>query len=191
MRPFNPKMVAAMSCPRREIAWVLNNHSFDYRPANNSGALDTREGKWYSRCETSLAGDLHLRCPRDAEIPGTIRAHERASWFRHTVQSRGWAGATPIKNFHIERRKANRHSGKRSITTTRCPLNETASSCPKVSSPSLRRHVLPPLELLQPSLNPLSRHQRSRKKRAPPPPPPQGGERSAKGRKWGTPGLER
>ena len=81
MRPFSPTIVAALSCPRAKQAWVLSNDCFDYRSASNSEALNTRDGQWFSRCETSFTGDLALRSPQDVELPDMLRVNMRASWY--------------------------------------------------------------------------------------------------------------
>ena len=81
MRPFCPKMVAALSRPVRKEEWLLNNDCFDYRSARHIGALATRDGEWYSRCETALFGDFRPHCPQGAEFPNPIHAHMRVSWY--------------------------------------------------------------------------------------------------------------
>ena len=80
-RLFAPKMISALTCPIRKQAWVLDNECFDYRPCRTSGGLATRGGEWFSRCESSLFGELYLRCPQDAELPAIIHVDIRASWF--------------------------------------------------------------------------------------------------------------
>ena len=80
-RPYAPTIVVALSCPRTKQAWALSNDCFDYRSAANSGALETRDGQWYSRCETSFTGDLSLRCPLDADLPPLLHVNMRVSWY--------------------------------------------------------------------------------------------------------------
>ena len=73
-------MVAALTCPIRKQEWALNNDCFGYRSSRHIGALNPRDGEWYSRCDSALLGDLFLHCRQGSDLPDSIHARIRASW---------------------------------------------------------------------------------------------------------------
>ena len=63
MRPFNPQLVVALTCPTTKRTWALSNDCYGYRSAATSGALLAKDGEWYSRCETKLRGGVKTSLP--------------------------------------------------------------------------------------------------------------------------------
>ena len=81
-RMFAPFFAVTVYQPRRRGAWRLVTEPFDYRAAQHSGALEPRDGPWYSRSEVTLHGDMALTCPEsDPDLPTTITVIMRISWW--------------------------------------------------------------------------------------------------------------
>ena len=81
-RMFAPVLSFAAISPTRKAAGRLIAEFFDYRAAQNSGALKPREGEWESRPSVGLSGDLELtRPPSAAELPDTIFERAKLSWW--------------------------------------------------------------------------------------------------------------
>ena len=79
---FPPSFIFAAYQPARRGAWRLQVPVFDYRAAQNSGALEPRDGPWYSRSELNLVGPLGILWPVSAAgLPGPIGANIRLSRF--------------------------------------------------------------------------------------------------------------
>ena len=81
MRPYNPYAALEVHCPFRARSWVLSTPVFDYRVAQHSGALASRDGKWYSRRAENFSGDLAVEWPQLSDIPDTLEVHSRISWW--------------------------------------------------------------------------------------------------------------
>ena len=82
LRLFSPFLAITVQSPTRKAAWRLCAEYFDYRSAQNSGALMPRDGEWMSRSETNLYEDLSLLCPAACDdIPEFITAKARLSWW--------------------------------------------------------------------------------------------------------------
>ena len=81
MRPFNPLASLELFCPLRRKAWALSTPAFDYRVAQNSGALEPRDGRWYSRALEQLEGELDRVWPKLDTVPDEIDCVARVSWW--------------------------------------------------------------------------------------------------------------
>ena len=92
VRPFDPYAALEVHCPVRSQSWRLCSQFFDYRSAQDSGALVPRDGLWYARKEERLDGDLVLEYPRLGNIPTQIDCHVRLSWWPPHVTVT-WMGA--------------------------------------------------------------------------------------------------
>ena len=92
MRPFDPYAALEVHCPVRPQSWRLSSQFFDYRSAQDSGALVPRDGHWFSRKDERLGGELDLAYPRLDNIPTMIGCHVRLSWWPPHVTA-AWAGA--------------------------------------------------------------------------------------------------
>ena len=82
VRFFAASLSVTLYCPLRRTAWRMRTEVFDYRAAQTSGALQPRDGEWYSRCGESFWGDLERLCPRDdTSLPGNLDILTRVSWW--------------------------------------------------------------------------------------------------------------
>ena len=81
MQPFNPLAALELFCPIRRKAWALSTPVFDYRVAQNSGALEPRDGRWYSRSLEILDGECERVWPMLGAYPEAIDCTARVSWW--------------------------------------------------------------------------------------------------------------
>ena len=81
IRPFNPLASLGLYCPLRRKAWALPTPVCDYRAAQNSGAPESRDGRWYSRALEQLEGDLERKWPNLDMAPNAIDCAARVSWW--------------------------------------------------------------------------------------------------------------
>ena len=79
-RMFAPVTSITVTCQRRKTGWRLSFERYDYRAAQNSGALIPRDGEWMARCAEQRAGALEILSPHDTNLPADINVEGLISW---------------------------------------------------------------------------------------------------------------